>query len=183
MVQGQDLGTVQAGVGPATTARLSQLPDRRADGHVRSVSLTRDLVRIDRRLHGIAMRLSVPVRAYRGVALSLQPGRDGELCYRLHLLHRDRDLSVDLDMATDDGDILADWRVWSRFFGLPALVERQAGWVVEADPSLVGNGPVERRASRFRSPRRPRFLRRRKMGVWPVQAMVHDSRDEIIARD
>jgi hypothetical protein len=160
--------------------------DYRADGHIRSVSLTRDMVRIDRSLQGIAMRVAVPVRAYRGVALSLQSGRDGALSYKLHLVHGDHDLSVALDEAEDDCDIFADWRLWTRFFRLPALVERQAGLIEEADPALgavlLGQDLPARRQPRSLLQRRPRFLRRRKAGLAGGPALVHTGEREFIAR-
>ena len=133
------------------------------------------------------MRIAVPVREYRGVSLSLA-SRDGDaLAYRLHLLHRDADLSVMLDCAGDDVDILADWKLWSRFFRLPALVERQAGLVEEADLRLggllVGKAGPSRRAPRFRSKRRSHFLTRRKVGQPGLAAVTHAGEREIIARD
>jgi hypothetical protein len=176
-------------IDPAARAAVLR-PDRsdpRADGQLRSVSLTRDIVRIDRRLHGIAMRVAVPVRDYRGVALALRPDPSGALSYQLHLLHRDAELSVALDEAVDDQDILADWRLWSRFFRLPALVERQTGVIEEADLTLgallLGATPNPRRASRSVSKRRPRFLKRRKTGVLQGSVPVHAGEWEMIARD
>jgi Family of unknown function (DUF6101) len=160
--------------------------DGRADGHVRSVSLTRDMVRIDRSVQGIAMRVAVPVRAYRGVALSLQPGFDGTVSYKLQLVHDDRDLSVALDEAEDDRDILADWQLWTRFFRLPALVERRAGLIEAADPALgpvlLGQGSAARRQPRSALKHRPRFLRRRKAGVVNESAPIHAGERELIAR-
>ena len=160
--------------------------DRRADGRQRKVSLSRDTVRIDRRIKGIAMRVAVPVSAYRGVALSLMADQAGALSYQLHLLHRDDDLSVILDCAGDDADILADWRLWSRFFRLPALVERQVGLVEEADLTLggllVGPAGPSRRTPRFRSRRRPSFLARRKGGDDRLATLCHVGEREIIAR-
>lgn len=167
-------------------AGFTPAADRRADGHHRMVSLSRDTVRIDRRIDGIAMRVAVPVSAYRGVALSLIADGAGALHYQLHLLHRDQDLSVILDCAGDDADILADWRLWSRFFRLPALVERRAGLVEQADLTLggllVGPAGPSRRAPRFRSKRRPSFLARRKAGNDRLSALCHLGEREIIAR-
>ena len=123
---------------PAGAGRIPPQTDARADGQVRSVCLGRDVIRIDRRVGGVAMRVAVPVRSYRGVTLGLRCGPEGALCYTLNLIHGDRELSVVLDEAGDDRDIVADWRLWSRFFRLPALVERQAGTVEEAEISLGG---------------------------------------------
>ncbi len=161
-----------------------QAPDRRADGHARSVSLSRDTVRIDRTVRGIAMRVAVPVSAYEGVALTLDADAHGALAYRLQLIHADRDLSVALEEAPDDHDIVADWRLWSRFFRLPALVERQPGAIEQAEPALgallLGRATPDRRVKR--SKRRPRFLQRRKMGRLGETPEVHAGEREIIAR-
>jgi hypothetical protein len=179
-------GAGQSAVPGYHGASVTQASDHRADGQRRQIEVTRDCVRIDRRLHGIAMRVAVPVQAYRGVALSLRPETDGTLTYQLNLLHKDDDLSVALDVAEDDRDIVADWRLWSRFFRLPALVERQAGVIEEADASLgglaVGAAATLRRRSRFRSKRRPAFLKRRKVGVASGEPTVHADEREIIAR-
>ena len=181
-LQGADHDAVPAYHG----ARVTQGGDRRADGQRRQIEVTREIVRIDRRLHGIAMRVAVPVRAYRGVALSLTTGADGSLTYQLNLLHKDDDLSVTLDDAADDRDIVADWRLWSRFFRLPALVERETGVIEEAEVSLGGlaTGPRNtlRRPARGRSKRRPAFLKRRKMGVAHAVPVVHADEREIVAR-
>ena len=161
----------------------AQAPDRRADGYARSVTLSRDTIRIDRTVRGVAMRVAVPVRAYEGVALTLDADADGGLAYRLQLVHADRDLSVALEEAPDDHDILADWRLWSRFFRLPALVERRPGAMEHADPSLgdllLGPGATDRRVRRGK--RRPRFLQRRKQGR-PGGMVVHAGEREIVAR-
>lgn len=160
--------------------------DRRADHRERTVSLSREVVRIDRSLQGIAMRVAVPVRAYRGVALALLPDARGGLSYRLDLLHADDELSVTLDQAPDDRDILADWRLWSRFFRLPALVERETGLIEAADPRLggvvLGAAAAARRASRGRLRRRPMFLKRRKSGLAALAAITHAGEAELIAR-
>ncbi len=172
---------------PDSQRAVTQGRDRRADDHQRSISLSRDCIRIDRRLQGIAMRVAVPVNAYRGVALSLRPDAEGILSYQLDLLHADDDLSVTLDSAADDRDILADWRLWSRFFRLPALVEREAGRIETADATLgalmLGDRDPARRPSRSRFKRRPLFLQRRKTGVATAMPLVHSAEREIIARD
>lgn len=163
----------------------AQPADRRADGHARSVSLSREMVRIDRTVAGVAMRVAVPVRAYRGVALTLDADASGALAYRLHLVHADRDLSIALEEAPDDRDIVADWRLWSRFFRLPALVERRSGAMEQADPALgdllLGTGAPDRRV-KGDGKRRSRFLRRRKVGCAAGPATVHGDEREIIAR-
>ena len=169
-----------------TTPVPLQAVDQRADGQARSVFLSRDVVRIDRSVQGMRMRLAVPVRAYRGVVLMLRPDPQGVMAYGLHLIHRDSELSITLDQARDDSDILADWRLWSRFFQLPALVERESGAVVAADSNLgtllLGGHAADRRGPRFASKRRSRFLRLRKVGVAPETPVLHIGERELIAR-
>lgn len=179
-----DQGAAYAGPVPRTPRPLPVQPvDRRADNHARTVSLSRDTVRIDRSVGGVAMRVAVPVRNYQGVALTLASDADGTLAYRLHLLHADRDLCVALDEAPDDHDIVADWRLWSRFLRLPALVERRPGDVERADPALgdllLGGSATVRRPRRSR---RPRFLARRKVGYLGGAPTMHVGEPELIAR-
>lgn len=162
----------------ATTA-----PDARADRGRRDVAVSTDRVTISRRLKGIDMRLSLAVSAYRGVALCLRPGHDGRLDYQVRLVHRDQDLSVLLEDAPDDFDIVADWRLWARVLGRPTLVERQIGTyeAVSADPEAVERSGALARRKRLLK-RRPRFLQRRKVARWPVTTTVHADEREIIAR-
>ena len=139
-------------------------PDGRADGQRRQVILSCDTVTIARRLHGIAMQVSVPVKAYRGVCVGLKANRSGGVAYEIKLAHRDEDLSVSLAVAPDDADIWADWRSWAQFFRLPALVERSdralddPGRAMDrAGLALKQTVPAKRRSRR----RRPGFITRR----------------------
>lgn len=136
-------------VGPHTEAL--QAGDSRADGRRRSVLLSRERVTIARSYRGIAMRLSVPVSAYRGVCVGVRAGENGGFVYALTLAHRDPDLSVLLDEAADESRIWAGWRATAGWFGLPALVERNDGPEVW---SALGRGsePHDRRAKRRRRP-------------------------------
>ena len=101
--------------------------DSRADHRRRSVMLSRDRVTIDRSYRGIAMRLSVPVSAYRGVCVGVRAGENGGFVYDLRLAHRDPDLSVLLTETVDESLIWAEWRQAAGYFGLPALIERNDG--------------------------------------------------------
>ncbi len=154
-----------------------QAADRRADDRRRSVLLSRERVTIDRSYRGIAMRLSVPVSAYRGVCVGVRAGENGGFVYELRLTHRDPDLSVLLDEALDESRIWAEWRASAGFFGLPALVERNDG------PEVWGAlaAPGECRDRRAKRRHRPGIVTRR---VARPEALgtVHRE-DEIIARD
>ena len=156
--------------------------DPRADRGRREIDVSADRVTIRRRLKGIDMRLSLAVSAYKGVALCLHPV-DGRLTYQVRLVHRDSDLSVLLDEAPDDADIIADWRLWARVLGRPALVEREIGTfeLASADPEAVErSGALARRKRPLK--RRPRILSRRKEGHWRSERTIHASEREIIAR-
>jgi hypothetical protein len=151
----------------AFEARRFAAPDPRADGRRRMVRLDGDKVAIDRVVGGVFMRVTVPTSAYRGVALRVIDGRDSGFTYEIRLLHADPDLSVALAETSDDEEIQAEWRLWARVLGLPALVERAEG-CSEPDQQLLGRVAVRPAAPRRRGKtilaRRPRFLARRKLG-------------------
>lgn len=149
--------------------------DSRADNRRRSVLLSRERITIDRSYRGIAMRLSVPVSAYRGVCVGVRAAENGGFVYELRLAHRDPDLSVLLDEALDEGRIWAGWRASAGFFGLPALVERNDG------PELWGAsaGATESRERRVRRRHRPGIVARR--AVRPEALETVHREDEIIA--
>ncbi len=151
--------------------------DARADNRRRSVLLSRDRVTIDRSYRGIAMRLSVPVSAYRGVCVAVKPAAAGGFVYELRLAHRDPDLSVTLAEALDEGRIWADWRASAGYFNLPALVERNDGpeaWVPGAEVSPQRDRRAKRR-------HRPGIVTRRAVRLEALETVHRE--DEIIARD
>jgi hypothetical protein len=151
----------------AFEARRFAAPDARADGRRRFVRLDGDKVAIDRVVGGVFMRVTVPTSAYRGVALRVIDARDSGFAYEIRLLHADPDLSVALAETSDDSDIQAEWRLWARVLGLPALVERAEG-DGKPDQELLGRvavrPPAPRRRGKTILARRPRFLARRKLG-------------------
>jgi hypothetical protein len=141
--------------------------DPRADGRRRDVRLDGDKVAIDRIVGGVAMRVTVPTSAYRGVALRVVDAREDGFTYEIRLVHADPDLSVALAETSDDSDIQAEWRLWARVLGLPALIERAEGYD-EPDQEMLGRvairPPEPRRRGKTILSRRPRFLARRKLG-------------------
>lgn len=157
--------------------------DARADRGRREIAVSTQSVTIRRRLKGIDMRLCLAVSAYRGVALCLRPGQDGRLLHQVRLVHRDADLSVLLDEALDDRDIIADWRLWARVLGRPALVERAIGVyeTMSAEPAAADTAGALARRKRP-SKRRPKFLARRKAGQLSATPVIHADEREIIAR-
>ena len=157
--------------------RLRQ-EDRRADGAVREVRLDARAVVISRRYQGIDMQVGVPVSAYHGIVLSLTGDAFGRPFYKLSLRHADPDLSVELLQTHADDDIVAEWKYYAAFFGLPKFIERQPGELEGADLRLgrvtLGRARPQRRRGAAVSKRRPRVLTRRKPGrVVNGAASVH----------
>ncbi|MDX7953688.1 DUF6101 family protein [Lichenihabitans sp. Uapishka_5] len=158
-------------------------PDARADRGRREIAISDTHVTINRRVGGVDMHLALQVTAYRGVALCLQAGQDGAVVYQVRLVHPDTELTVVLDEALDDRNIIADWRLWARVLNMPALVERSVGHyeVAESTPdSVEADNALPRRHRPSKT--RPRFLSRRQMGV-PGAPVIYTGEREIIARD
>jgi hypothetical protein len=141
--------------------------DPRADGRRREVMLARGRVQIARSVAGVRMKISLAASAYRGVVLRLRGLEEQQFSYEVELAHRDPDLSVTLLEANDDSEVQAEWRLWAKFLGLPALVEREEGRS-EPDATQLGELMVGQRKPRRRGAamarRRARFLTRRKIG-------------------
>jgi hypothetical protein len=149
------------------TPRRFAAPDPRADGRRRIVRLDGDKVAIHRVVGGVFMRVTVPTSAYRGVALRVVDTREDGFAYEIRLVHADPDLCVALAETADDSEVQAEWRLWARVLGLPALVERIQGHD-EPDNTMLGRVAVKPAAPRRRGKtfvgRRPRFLTRRRIG-------------------
>jgi hypothetical protein len=151
--------------------------DPRADNRRRTIDVAREAVIIHRIVARVTMTIRVPAIAYRGVALRLTTGLSGGgVRCEVRLAHRDPDLSVLLAEGDDQAAIEARWRAWVGFFGLPALVERIDAGALEASLEVVENEPRRprpRRGGKASTPRRPRFLAKRKVGHPSFAATVH----------
>ena len=162
--------------------------DRTADEHLRHVELHRERVVVRRALRGIKMALNLPVAAYRGVAIRIEPP-DTETAGAVAVVleHADPDLSLTLYRAADGTDIVAEWQSWGRALNLPLLVAGDDGCLREPFERLGAvrvAPPIARR--RGRSPlkrRRPSILLRRRPGRLPATPAVHRGEREIIARN
>jgi len=164
---------------PLVTSSLNALAclrieacDPRSDNRRRVVDLGREAVVIRRAVAGVPMAIRVASSAYRGVALRITGLEDGRFHYEVKLLHRDPDLSVQLDEGDDQAAAEAQWRDWVGFLGLPAFVGRTESGVVQVNidgVDLTRRLPNPRRRGRVVTSRRPRFLTRRKVGG-PVPA-------------
>jgi hypothetical protein len=164
-------------------AQFAVQPDRRADEGERRVRVGRRDVLITRRLAGVAMMITVPVRAYRGVALDIEPQGDGGASYRLSLTHRDPDLDVVLAETADGGAVSADWKYWAAYLDLPRL-SCCDGALETLDPRLgevAFRGALARRRNVSVQQRRPRFSARRKLGATERLEVVHEDEREIIS--
>ncbi|MGJ0394900.1 MAG: DUF6101 family protein [Methylocystis sp.] len=156
--------------------------DRRADGGARRIRMSREGVLIARRLSGVAMVISVPVSAYRGVALDVQPSEDGSPRYVLSLTHSDPDLDILLGETQDCGAVAADWRYWAAWLGLPRLAEEDGELRALDRPAEEAAAAMARRRSDANvRKRRPRFLARRKAGDPSRTRMVHSEEREIVS--
>ena len=173
---------------PFTLPVRFAVSDRTADGRVRVVELSRDHVVLRRAVRGIKMAIRVRTAAYLGVAIRIEPPREGEDgAVAVVLEHRDPGLSLALYRANDGLDIVAEWQSWGRVLKLPLLVAEPDGRLREPFPRVgaVRIGPTMRRRRRRTaiSRRRPTLPLRRRMGRALVDTVVHRGEREIIARN
>jgi len=155
--------------------------DPRSDNRRRVVDVGREAIVIRRAVAGVRMAIRVVSSAYRGVALQITRLEEGRFHYEVRLLHRDPDLSVPLAEGEDKAVAEAQWREWVGFLGLPALVGRTASADVQVNidgVDLARRVPSGRRRDGAKV-RRPRFLRRRKVGrPFTAAAACSDRRDQ-----
>jgi hypothetical protein len=162
--------------------------DHTADDRVRFVELHHERVVLRRALHGIKMAINLPVSAYLGVAIRMEPPT-GETtgAVTLVLEHPDSQLSLTLYRATDSIDIVAEWQSWGRALRLPLLVAEADGRLREPFARIGAvrvAAPIARRRRRSAlKGRRPSFLLRRKAGRSLADAAVYHREREIIARN
>ena len=162
--------------------------DKAADGRVRYVELTRERVVVRRAVRGIKMAVNLPVTAYLGVAIRMEPpSGDTPGAVTIALEHRDPGLSLPLFRADDGTDIVAEWQSWARVLGMPLLVAEADGRLREPFArigALRVATPTRRRRTRSAiRKRRPSILLRRKVGGPIAEMPVHRGEREIIARN
>jgi len=165
-----------------------EVVDRTADGRVRHVELHRERVVVRRAVAGIKMAVNLPVTAYLGVAIRIEPPtHDADGAVVLVLEHPDAALSLTLFRAGDCSDIIAEWRSWGRILGLPLLVAEADGSLREPFPRLgrirVDTPVMRRRRATALKRRRPLLPLRRRLGTLPDEPVVHRGEREIIARN
>jgi len=185
-------GTHPAGSGRALRLDPFALPvrfrtnDAGADGQVRHVELDRERIVLRRAVHGMAMKIRMPVSAFRGVSLQLHD-RAEQPALAIVLNHNDDALCVPLLVADDDKEAVATWKAWGRVLGLPLLVAEESGEFREITKRLgalgVGKVAQRRRRRSAMKRRRPSILMRRRIGRSLKDAAVHRGEREIIARN
>jgi hypothetical protein len=166
---------------PASPLACIVAEDPRADGGQRRVTLGADTIGIDRSLSGVRMKLALPVRAYRGVSLSVIEGAQGAV-YRLALDHADPELGVTLAESRDPEALVAEWRGWAKYFRLPRLAQGMGAFWVALDGRLgdLVLGPVQPRKRGW-----PLKHRRSRISAWRKpdktrKHVVHRDEREII---
>jgi hypothetical protein len=162
--------------------------DKGADERLRVVELSRERVVVHRAVAGITMAIRLPVAAYLGVALRMEPP-DGESsgAVAVVLEHKDPALSLPLYRATHGTDIVAEWQSWGRVLELPLLVAEPDGGLREPFARIgavrVCAPSARRRRRTALRKRRPSLPLRRRPGVMPASPIVHREEREIIARN
>ncbi len=134
---------------------------------------------VKRRLSGLPLTLSLPIEAYRGVAIRLTPTDDGTLISSVELYHDDPALTLPLAVIRDVETAAADWRQWSEELSLPLLLIEPDGSVTTLTPpaSVPIGRPQPRRRTGLLTKRRPRFLVRRKVGQGGPMPVLKDWRE------
>jgi hypothetical protein len=165
-----------------------ELTDRSGDERTRLVELRRERVVLRRVSRGIKTALKLPVAAYLGVAIRMEPPADTAAgAVALVLEHPDPGLSLTLYRAADGTDIVAEWRAWGRTLGVPLLVAEADGRLREPFDRIGGvrvGPPISRRRRRSAlRRRRPALPLRRRAGTLSATPLVHRGSREIIARN
>jgi hypothetical protein len=142
--------------------------DRRADGCQRTVHLSTAAVTIDRVVHGVRMRVGVPVAAYRDLAITVQAPHGRAT---LTLRHGDGELDVVIGMG-EATQVARSARAWSEALGKPVTVVAAC---IEMGRAL----PRRRRGRKAPG----RALRRRRARGTATAGTSFAGEREIIARD
>jgi len=161
--------------------------DEAADQRLRIVDLHRERVVFRRSVRGMRMTLSLPVSAFRGIAIRLlQEPEKVPSSIAVVLEHVDPALSLPLFSSTSSDDILAEWQAWGRVFGLPLLVTEADGSSREPFARLgalrIEPPTLRRRRRNAIARRRPFRVLRRRPASLPATPTVHSGEREIIAR-
>jgi hypothetical protein len=151
--------------------------DARADQGMRLITLSNEMIRIERVLKGVKMRIYIPARAYCGIMLTTRALPEGDI-YEIRLAHADPDFSVFLQASKDKGQAEYLCQQWSNFFMRP---DPEGPYPFTAAAKPKTQLPKARRRCMTtiakRRPRRPAF---RKPGNRANLAIVRRGEREII---
>jgi hypothetical protein len=155
---------------------------------MRLVELRRERVVLRPVSRGIKTALNLPVAAYLGVAIRMEPPAGTAAgAVALVLEHPDPGLSLTLYRAADGTDIVAEWQAWGRTLGMPLLVAEADGRLREPFDRIGGvrvGPPISRRRRRSAlRRRRPALPLQRRTGTLSATPLVHRGGREIIARN
>jgi len=189
-----EAGRIAAGSSRASRLDPFSLPvrfetaDEAADERRRVVDLHRERVVVRRCVRGMRMALSLPVAAFRGIAIRLNgDGKAPPTAIDVVLEHGDPALSLPLFSSATPDDVVAEWQSWGRVLGLPLLIAESDGSLREPFARLGAlriEAPTwRRRRSSAVARRRSRFLLRRRAGKPPSHPTVYRDECEIIARN
>ncbi len=134
---------------------------------------------------GLPAIVVLPANAFRGVAARAIEDDERNVTVTLELLHNDPMLCVPLLVADNLEDVAADWRAWADAYRVPMLLIEADGIARTLEESLgaaIKALPVQdRRKGRSTTPRRPRFLARRKAGDLGLRLVIDG--EELISRE
>jgi hypothetical protein len=128
-------------------------------------------------VRGITTPLSLPLAAYRGIAIRLEPPAGGAAgAVAVVLAHSDPAFSRTLYRANHGDDVIAEWRAWGRALALPLLVADADGGLREpfARIGAVRVGRPSKRPADTRRARRGRQHRRAGRGRCGLSAAVRE---------
>ena len=190
MISGQE--PIRFGAQQAAPPRQTVDRDARAENNRRTIHFEADRIVIVRRVHGVSMRVTMPVARYDGVAVLLPNPAEGHAGFRVILAHTDPDLSVTLYQGADPLMVDAALGEWSRYFNLPVIGAGGPPLSVDEQPvpprqgeapeAVYGDRPPLRRRGGALAKRRPRLYARRQTGDAARMAQLFRGEREIIAR-
>ena len=162
-------GAAAADLGPEFRLDPFALPVRQISSpESPAFTLDRKRAVVRRLLGGHLATLTVPVSAYAGVSVRIEPvGTAGDIRVVVELMHDDPALTLPLVVASAPEDAAADWIAWGRALNLPLLVVESDGTVrmpVKRMGGLTVAKAAPRRNRAVFTGRRSRYIRRRKPG-------------------
>ena len=154
--------------------------DERTDDGTRIIEIGRERVLLLRSVHGVRMRLHIPLDGFLGIAARalVAPGEADRIAISLE--HRDPALSIVLHVGEEIDELLAEWQLWGRVLDRPLLIAGLDGRLRLPVATRVSTASRRRRRTPLRK-RRPYFFARRKGFAVRLAPVVHRGEREIIA--